>query len=205
MDDGLDVEVDPDHDSQPTDDAREQEVADRLTLLFEANPTTVFYGRQLEVLFERDYFHWITNRALRSLGGRVVTLEQHPLAHASPTTLAWHRRYRYPRRQIAEVMTLINGYVRPDVSRAVGDRGEELVLDGFAGRNRFTCLGRNVNEFEDRVCWPTRWMRTAATPWTRTRWGSRAHREGRSLRPGRDEEALRRSRLTTRERVAASG
>ena len=42
-------------------------------------------------------------------------------------------------------MELINRYVTPDVGYAVGERGEELVLDGFAGRNRFVCLGRDVN------------------------------------------------------------
>lgn len=149
MDDDLNAEVDPDHENERGDDVREQEAAARLTRLFEENPTTVFYGRQLEVLFERDYFHWITNRALRALEG-VVTLEPHPLAHASPTTLAWHRRYRYPRRQIAEVMELVNRYVTPEVSRAVGDRGEDLVLDGFAARNRFTCL-MGVHRLEDRI------------------------------------------------------
>jgi hypothetical protein len=151
MDHGPHFEVEPDHRDEPGDDVREQEVAERLTQLFVDHPTTVFYGRQLEVRFEDDYFHWITNRALRSLEG-VVTLERHPLQHSSPTTLAWNRRYRYPRRQIAEVIALINAYANPDVSYAVGDRGEELVLDGFAARNRFTCLGRNVNAL-DGVTW----------------------------------------------------
>lgn len=147
MDDDPAVELEPDYESEPGDDTREQEAVDRLIQLFEGNPTTVFYGRQLEVMFEREYFHWITNRALRSLEG-VVTLERHSLNHASPTTLAWNRRYRYPRRQVADVLELVNRYVTPAVGRAVGDRGEELVLDGFAAGNRFTCLGRNVNALD---------------------------------------------------------
>jgi hypothetical protein len=151
MDDDSSLEVDSDDGGQPADDDRERDAAERLKRLFEENPTTVFYGRQLEVMFESEYFHWITNRALRSLEGE-VTLEKHPLVHASPTTLAWNSRYRYPRRQVAQVMELINGYVNPEVSRAVGDRGEELVLDGFAAQEGFGCLGRNVNTL-DGLAW----------------------------------------------------
>ena len=35
----------------------------------------MFYSRQLEVLYEREYFHWVTNRALRRLveEGRIHT------------------------------------------------------------------------------------------------------------------------------------
>jgi hypothetical protein len=95
MDEPVD-DPEPDHESEPGDDVREQQVGGHLRQLFESNPTTVYYGRQLEVMFERDYFHWVTNRALRSLEG-FVTLERHSLEHASPTTLAWNRRYRYPR------------------------------------------------------------------------------------------------------------
>lgn len=149
------VDVEPNHENQPSDDEVQQEAAERLTQLFKENPTTVYYGRQLEVLLEKDYFHWITNRALRALGEGPVTLESHELEHASPTTLAWNRRYRYPRKQVAQVLKLINQYVTPEVSHAVGDRGEDLVLDGFA-RNQFVCLGRGINALEGRS-------------WTRTR------------------------------------
>jgi hypothetical protein len=34
---------------------------------FEGNRTGVFYGRQIEVIFEKKYFHWITHKALREL------------------------------------------------------------------------------------------------------------------------------------------
>jgi hypothetical protein len=35
--------------------------------LFDENPSSVFYGRQIEVIVEKRYFHWITHKALREL------------------------------------------------------------------------------------------------------------------------------------------
>jgi hypothetical protein len=56
-------------------DSEEDKARARLLAHFEDNPESVFYSRQLEVLYEREYFHWVTNRALRRLveEGRVHT------------------------------------------------------------------------------------------------------------------------------------
>jgi hypothetical protein len=48
-------------------DTEEDKARARLLANFEDNLERVFYSRQLEVLFEREYFHWVTNRALRGL------------------------------------------------------------------------------------------------------------------------------------------
>ena len=48
-------------------DSEEARARARLLAHFVDNPESVFYSRQLEVLFEDEYFHWITNRALRAL------------------------------------------------------------------------------------------------------------------------------------------
>ena len=44
------------------DDAREE-----LLAFFRDHPTGVFYERQLEVIFEGEFFHWITRKALYEL------------------------------------------------------------------------------------------------------------------------------------------
>ena len=48
-------------------DERELEARDALREFFQKNRETVFFSRQLEVLYENTYFHWITNRAIRDL------------------------------------------------------------------------------------------------------------------------------------------
>jgi hypothetical protein len=46
----------------------------RVLAHFEDNPTAVFYSRQLKVMFEQEYFHWATNRAIRLVEeGRILT------------------------------------------------------------------------------------------------------------------------------------
>jgi hypothetical protein len=48
-------------------DPAEQRARQDLIQLFEKQKDSVFFSRQLEVMFEEKYFHWITNRALRYL------------------------------------------------------------------------------------------------------------------------------------------
>lgn len=47
------------------EDSYEQEVHEKLIELFEKEQKKVFFSRQLEVRLENDYFHWVTNRAIR--------------------------------------------------------------------------------------------------------------------------------------------
>ena len=48
-------------------DPRQISIRETLIQFFEEHREQVFFSRQLEVRYERDYFHWITNRALRDL------------------------------------------------------------------------------------------------------------------------------------------
>ena len=53
-------------DEQPSD-LQEVDARDVLKDFFNRNRTQVFFSRQLEVRNEKEYFHWITNRAIRDL------------------------------------------------------------------------------------------------------------------------------------------
>lgn len=58
------------------EDSEEAKARARLLAHFVDHPSEVFYSRQLEVLFENEYFHWVTNRALRGLiAENAVTME----------------------------------------------------------------------------------------------------------------------------------
>ena len=76
------------------DDSEEAKARARLLAYFEDNPESVFYSRQLEVIFEREYFHWVTNRALRGLvaEGRVIS-ESRRLDLGSEIKLIWNIGY----------------------------------------------------------------------------------------------------------------
>src|SRR5579864_1591070 len=94
-------------------DTEEDKARARLIAHFEDNPENVFYSRQLEVLFEREYFHWVTNRALRRLvdEGRVRT-EERQLSTGSAIKFVWHRNYRFYKRAADAVFKLVDEYTR---------------------------------------------------------------------------------------------
>lgn len=111
------------------------------------NAEQVFFSRQLEVLFENRYFHWITNRTIRDLvEGDLLSEETRPLISGANIHLLWPRRYRYYKRAARRLEDLVNEYAESNVSAAVGLQGGAIILEGFA-RARFVLQGRHTNEF----------------------------------------------------------
>ncbi len=121
-----------------------------LTAFFDANREQVFYSRQLEVKYERSFYHWIMNAAVHEVRDRgLIEVEE-----AEGVLLLRHKSYRFFRRRAREVLDLIGEYRRECVVKAVGERGEQLVLEAFA-KHQFVQRGRNGNEFNGK-----RWTTT---------------------------------------------
>ena len=118
--------------------------------LFESERERVFYSRLLEIMFEDEWFHWITNRALRDLvdAGEVLS-EDHALATGGMLRLVRHKSYRYHRRDAARVVALVEEYSHHEVAQDLGFQGEALVLDGFA-RHQFVLRGRSIRIHGDK-------------------------------------------------------
>jgi hypothetical protein len=76
----------------------------------------VYYGRQLEVAHEREFFHWITKKALNELAreGSVNFIGEATELYSAH--FYWPLRHRYPRRQIKETLALINEFSNPNFS-----------------------------------------------------------------------------------------
>jgi hypothetical protein len=112
----------------------------RLLAYFEDHPGEVFYSRQLEVLFEDEHFHWVTNRAVHRLvqEGRILS-ETRQLTIGSSVKLLWHRRFRFYKRAANEVFDLVDRYSRAATEGALGLQGENMVLGAFA-RRRFVLV-----------------------------------------------------------------
>ena len=129
-------------------DTEEAKARARLLAHFVDHPQEVFYSRQLEVLFEREYFHWVTNRALRSLVLEgVLTMEPRLLDIGSQIKLVWNKRYRFPRRAALGVYELVNRYATSATDGTLGMQGEHLVLAAFA-RNKFVLIGEETREYK---------------------------------------------------------
>lgn len=127
-------------------DTEEERARARLLTYFIDNPERVFYSRQLEVMFEAQFFHWVTNRALRGLiaEGHVL-MEERRLDIGSSIKLVWFRTYRFYKRSANEVFELVNRYTNSATDGTLGMQGEHLVLAAFA-RNRFLLEGEAVND-----------------------------------------------------------
>lgn len=132
------------------DDSEDAKARARLLAHFEDNPQTVFYSRQLEVIFEREYFHWVTNWALRRLveEGRILS-EARRLDLGSEIKLLWNRNYRFYKRAAREVFDLVNRYSNAASDGTLGLQGEHLVLAAFA-RARYLLLGEATRQHRGR-------------------------------------------------------
>ncbi len=133
-----------------TPDEYEEDARDVLGDFFEEHDKGVFYSRQVEVLHERQFYHWVTNRALATLiEEEVLRTEERTLATGGTIHLLWHHRNRYYRRDARALVQLVDEYAAPNIGASLGLHGEFMVLEGFA-RNEFVMKGRNVKEFSGR-------------------------------------------------------
>jgi hypothetical protein len=129
-------------------DPRELDARAELEGLFQKKQSEVFFSRQLEVRLEDDYFHWVTNRAIRELVARgSVAAEVRPLKFGGNIHLQWNRSYRYYKRSASNVVKLVEEYADPNIAGAIGLHGEIMILEGFA-RFQFVMRGRNTGAYQ---------------------------------------------------------
>ena len=131
-------------------DPKEVEAQEELKKFFEEKRERVFCSQQLLVMFEEKYYHWITSRALTNLiKSGVLRSETHPLTYSEDIKLIWNKSNRYYKRITKNIVKLVDEYSKPDITRAVGYQGENLVLRGFS-RNRFILEDENTRKFRDK-------------------------------------------------------
>jgi hypothetical protein len=134
------------HQERPPD-PKEEEALSYFEEFFAVNREAVYFSRQLEVMHEDRWFHWITNRALGRLGEKaLLKTEERQLSNGGKIILMWHRGHRYYRRDAKRLVQLVDEYANPNIGSALGLNAELLVLEGFAKRE-FVTKGRNTKAF----------------------------------------------------------
>ncbi len=132
-------------------DPKEADARTVLKGFFERNRHRVFYSRQVEVLHEDRFFHWITNRAIRGLMEEgTIRGETRKLGDSGRINLVWHRGYRFYKRSAKRVVELVEAYADPNMTAVLGIHGEMMALAGFAG-SQFIMKGRSTREFGGKV------------------------------------------------------
>jgi len=128
-------------------DKKVEEAKHELKMFFEQNKQEVFYLKQLEVRFEKKYFHWITSRAINELLEEdKIRAEEIPLAAWTKVKFLFNKRHMYYKRQIKEAIEIIRDYSSPTIASACGRQAEMLFFNALAHRG-FKSLGHDVNEY----------------------------------------------------------
>jgi hypothetical protein len=119
---------------------------EELIRFFGRHSERVFYTKQVEVLFEDRYFHWVTNRAIHTLiDDGYIRTEPAALSTGVRIKLLWRKTFRYYKRAGARVAELVNGYSVPEFTHLLGYTGELLTQEALA-RGQFKWLAHNVRE-----------------------------------------------------------
>jgi hypothetical protein len=121
------------------------------------NEKPFFYVMQLEVMFERKHYHWITYKAIDelvdegSLADDIKPLiqEDEPRPGSPKVRFIFHPSCRSTTRQINRKLTLIRRFSAEDVSRGAGRFAGILFSRGLM-MNGFTYVGENLREYRDR-------------------------------------------------------
>ena len=132
-------------------DAKEIDAQAAIGNFFEQNREKVYFSRQVEVLHEDVFFHWVSNRAIRDLveEGKILG-ETRKLSTGAEIHFLWHRRYRFYKRSAKRLIELVEKYADPNIGTALGLHGEMMVLAGFA-KSQFVMRGCNTREFNGTV------------------------------------------------------
>jgi len=132
-------------------DRKIDEAKEKLVALFIENPKGVFYEHQLEIFLERQFYHWITGKALHELvAEEKVASELLTLSGAVQIRLYHLKSHRGWRRQAKEILNLVRTFSSEDFSRGLGRHGEQMV-DAALPRIGFVRLGRDVRTYNGRT------------------------------------------------------
>lgn len=140
----------PQEPERPRDPAIDRAKEAILNLLQERK-REVFYGRQVEVLLEKDFFHWITDFALAELiEERQIAREKVELARGSAVRVqfVFHRSHRFRKRQMSRALEVVRDLSR--IAGACGQYAEVLFKLAFLKR-RFGLVGEDTSEYGGKV------------------------------------------------------
>jgi len=125
--------------------------------IFKQAPQSVFYHIQLEVKLEKNFFHWVTHRAIKELIGEgFLIYERKPLFIGKNTSVlfVFMRKNRYYKHKVKRYLKIIQEYSDPDIAKACGEQAEILFTYALLKRG-FRLIGEDINEFQGK-----KWIET---------------------------------------------
>jgi hypothetical protein len=136
---------------EPDRDRKIDEAKTKLLEFFVPQSKQVYYERQLQVLFEKQFFHWITVDALHELvEEKKIETEVMELQDATRIRFYWSPANRYWRRRAKQIISLVRQYSDSDFTAALGAHGE-MMFDAALPTIQFTPVARDVRQYQGRV------------------------------------------------------
>ena len=125
-----------------------QEAKQSLLHFFTEHREDVFYERQLQVIFEGSFFHWVTVDALHELlEDKKLQSELVPLSEKVNIRFYWTPSNRYWRRKSKITSNLVLEYSDHNFLTALGIHGESM-FDVALPRAGFMPVASNANKFK---------------------------------------------------------
>jgi hypothetical protein len=138
------------------DDPVVDDAKDELRRFFARNPEKVFYQRQLQVIFERTFFHWITARALAELAEeKSIASDVLPFAPTGSITIYRATTHRYWKRQAEEIKRIVARFSDDSFTQALGNHGE-LMFEAALPTADFIPKGKKVRSYKGKEWTETR-------------------------------------------------
>jgi hypothetical protein len=145
-------EYEPDYEPDIAEEERSRDpvvdqAKDVIGAFFDRERANVFYKQQLEVIFENEFFHWVTSRALSELAAEGhISVEREELPGVGTIMLFHANTHRYWRRQAQDVIALVSQFSAPIFTAGLGAQGE-LMFDAALPTAGFLPSARKVRAY----------------------------------------------------------
>lgn len=152
VDDWFDYDS-PDYDPYPRD-TKVDDCKEALKNFFEHHPREVFYQHQIELLFEKKFFHWITAKALTELRQeKRLASDVQNLSEAVEIRFYRRKSHRNWLTQAKEILKLVKRFSVESFSRGLGHHGEQM-FDAALPRIGLLPVAKNARSYKNKI-WTT--------------------------------------------------
>lgn len=128
-------------------DIKIDEAKEKLVRFFTEKNKNVFYMQQLEIFFEKQFFHWIIAKAINELiADDILGSEEVPLLGATKVKFVFNKTHRYYKREIKKNIEVVREYSNPIITMACGRQAEVLFFNALTSKG-FRPVGQDINEY----------------------------------------------------------
>lgn len=132
-----------------TQDPTLQSAIDEIKEYFESNKARLFFLKQVQIHFEKKYFHWVSYNAINYL---IETKEiQHEIIKVGnqEIKILFNRKLRYRKRMQKSMQQVIREYSDENVSAACGEYADILFCSALM-REGFLIIDEDTNKLGDK-------------------------------------------------------